>query len=129
MVMHGCDNKSSAGGACSWVMPVLHLPIFGGMTVHFGRPAWMNVAYYTGGKLGLPDGVAAFCSPSPDSGRCMVTLCNTTRGPVSVTVRAINPAARDRGDLRTCPPVDGRRVADVVLQPLSVAEAALTRPQ
>jgi len=129
VVTHGCDSKSNSGGACSWVMPVLHLPVFGGMTVHYGRPPWMNVAYYTAGKLALPADVAAFCSPSPQNGRVRVRLCNTGSAPTAVTVRAVNPAARDRGELRACPPADGRSVVEVPLPPLGSAIIDLARPE
>ncbi|MCJ7544394.1 MAG: hypothetical protein MUP47_07500 [Phycisphaerae bacterium] len=117
VVTHGCDVRSNAGGACAYVMPALHLPVFGGMTVQFGRPPWMNVAYYTDGHVGLPADVAAFCVPGPGARRG-VTLCNAGSTAVSVTVRLISPAARDRGDLKTPPPADGRGVMAVTLQPL-----------
>jgi hypothetical protein len=87
----------------------------------------VNAAYYTDGALGLPADVAAFCSPDP-AGRCTVTLCNAGAAPVAVTVRAINPAARDRGDLKVCPPPDGRSVAAVTVQPLTTTTVELTRP-
>jgi hypothetical protein len=126
VVTHGCNVLSNTGGACATVMPVLHLAVFGGMTVHFGRPPWMNVAYYTDGALGLPEDVAAFCSPDP-AGRCTVTLCNAGSAPVAVTLRAVNPAARDRGDLEVCPPADGRSTVTVALQPLARATVQITR--
>ena len=128
VVTHGCDVRSNTGGACAYVMPALHLPAFGGMTVHFGRPPWMNVAYYTAGALGLPADVAAFCAPDP-AGPCKVTLCNAGSAPARVTIRAINPAARDRGDLGACPRPDNRSVIDVTLQPLTTITLELARPR
>ena len=68
VVTHGCNALLQHWRGLRHVMPVLHLPVFGGMTVHFGRPPWMNVAYYTDGKLGLPRDVAAFCSPARPAG-------------------------------------------------------------
>lgn len=126
VVTHGCDPLSNTGGACAHVMPALHLPVFGGMTVHFGRPPWMSVAYYTAGSLGLPAEVAAFCSPDPAAGRTTVTLCNAGSVPATVTVRLIDPAARDRGDLKACPPPDGHSVVAVALEPLTTAAVTLT---
>ena len=58
-----------------------------------------------------------------------MTLCNAGSAAATVTVRAINPAARDRGDLKTCPPADGCSVVAATLQPLTTATVELTRPE
>ena len=89
---HACNVLSNAGASSAYVAPGLFMPLFGGLNVHYGRAPWVNVLYYTDGKIGLPKDVAALYVPGVDGGKPGVKLANTGYEMHNVGVRPVDPA-------------------------------------
>lgn len=86
---HACNMLSNAGCSSAYVAPALFLPAFGGLNVHYGRAPWVDVLYYTGGRIGLPADVAALYVPSAGGHPCGVRLCNTGSKPCTISLRPV----------------------------------------
>ncbi|MHC4983438.1 MAG: hypothetical protein ACYTF6_09775, partial [Planctomycetota bacterium] len=89
---HACNVLSNAGASSAYVAPALFMPAFGGLNVHYGRAAWVNVLYYTDGRIGLPADVAALYVPAIDAdARPAVKLANAGHAPQTIAVRRLEP--------------------------------------
>lgn len=119
---HACDVMSNAGASSAYAMPALFMPALGGLGVHFGRAPWVNVLYYSGGKLGLPEDVAALYAPATESGAPKILLANNGEAPRTVAIRFIDPAATTKLSLSAPQPAG---LAEVALPPGEVRETAL----
>lgn len=96
VVNHACDKLSNAGTSSAWIMPTLFMPALGGLGIHFGRAPWLNVLYYSEGRLGLPADVAALWFP-PAAGRpARVRLFNAGDRSRTVSARGLDPARTTR---------------------------------
>ncbi len=92
---HSCSAASNASKS-TYVMPNLFSPALGGLGVHFGRAPWVNVLYYTDGKPGLPDDVAALYVPPHNDELPKVRLVNCGTVAYTISPQCINPAEETR---------------------------------
>ena len=92
VVNHACARGSNAGTSSADVAPALFMPAFGGLNSHYGRAPWVNVLYYTDGRMGLPAGMAVLYVPAVNGGKPGVKLFNAGSESQKVSVRPVNPA-------------------------------------
>jgi hypothetical protein len=116
---HACNALSIAGSSSAYVMPALFMPALGGLGVHYGRAPWINVLYYTRGRIGLPPDVAALYVPCKN-GSPAVQLANSGDSARTIAVRRIDPLETSRLVL-TAPAPEGLK--EVTIGPGEVAEA------
>jgi hypothetical protein len=90
------------------------MPAFGGLNVHYGRAPWVKVLYYTNGKIGLPEDVAALYVPAVNGRMPGVKLANRGRVSHKVAVRPVDPVRPDNIIL-TAPAPSGLR--EVTVEP------------
>jgi len=116
---HACNALSNAGASSAYVAPSLFMPVFGGLNVHYGRAPWVNVLYYTAGRIGLPDDVAAlYVPPAPGRPRG-AKLVNAASQPHTVALRPV--AWNETGRLvLTAPPPDD--LIEVTVAPGAVTQ-------
>ena len=87
-----CSHKGNAGASSAYVVPALFLPAFGGLNIHYGRAPWVNVLYYTDGRMGLPADMAVLYVPPVNGCRPGTKLFNAGSESQKVSVRPVNPA-------------------------------------
>jgi len=116
---HACSRASNAGTSSADVAPALFMPAFGGLNVHYGRAPWVQVLYYTNGRVGLPADVAALYVPASDDGKKGVKLANTGSQTRKVAVRSVDPSKPENIVLITPAP---QGLIEVTLEPGEVSE-------
>ena len=87
-----CAHTSNAGTSSAYIAPALFLPAFGGLNIHYGRAPWVDVLYYTDGRMGLPADVAVLYVPPVNGGKPGVKLFNAGSESQKVSARPVNPA-------------------------------------
>ncbi|MBD3181109.1 hypothetical protein GF312_02385 [Candidatus Poribacteria bacterium] len=116
---HACSHYSNAGTTSAYVAPALFMPVFGGLNVHYGRAPWVNVLYYTGGKIGLPEDMAVLYIPSVD-GHSGVKFFNAGTKQSKINVQLINPAKGE--NLKLLQPPKPENLIDIVVEPGSLGQ-------
>ncbi len=119
--IHACNTISNAGTSSAYIAPALFMPVFGGLHVHYGRAPWINVLYYTNGRPGLPENVAALYVPPENGNKPGAKFVNTDNRSHTVFVRPVDPASPENLALTETQP---EGLQEITLEPNRGVEIA-----